>query len=408
MGNSNNKQKNDELLDSETIKKNIINVLYNKNKNNFGSEVETLGWFESPKLGGAGKRNRYDELNPELLINQLKSEIYNTGGSLGLPSMKKISVLGTSGAIGTSSVNVNQDVPDKTEGGDNYKAISEDILTLLNQQINGQTGGCGCDVDKNIADQKPVVYKNVVNNQSGGAVYSATSPQPVNYYSGRDKEYSNLVKSVTSPIDYTVLRNDNFNLGNSTVKNGNSGANANIFVSQNKKGGVNNDPDSQNDIPSGRTVGLRNGKTNKNISSGTSLFNNNKYNNKVEKDYLKGGTVFSPTSPLVDGDDDDNDYDKGDKDDDDRDKDDDEIDKDDDERDKDRGDDNWDPDQEGGRRKKNSSKNKTKQARTRDSQDQYQNTKSPSVTSYNADNIIKPFYSTDSEYFNTKRRIRYN
>lgn len=140
-----------DVLDSETIRRNIMQVFQSKQVTNNSSDIDTLNWhtyndiskLKSSLHGGMIYRNRYDQYNPEELINQLMNQINNKNQTGGIP-------------LGFES--------------DSYKEISDNVLGILRKQIlqqtstdglNNQLGGsCACD---------------------SGAPVSSTSPVPIDY-----------------------------------------------------------------------------------------------------------------------------------------------------------------------------------------------------------------------------------
>jgi len=69
MGNIFNKTpENNEVYDSETIRKNIINAFSKKKNQDYTAMYDTLNWAQN---GGLVSRNRYDEFHPEAFINNI-------------------------------------------------------------------------------------------------------------------------------------------------------------------------------------------------------------------------------------------------------------------------------------------------------------------------------------------------
>lgn len=133
-----------DVLDSETINRNIMRVFQERQLSNNYSDVETLNWNTDKARhylhGGVTARNRYDRYNPEALINELVNQVNKpqAGG-----------------------------IPQGHESSD-YKEVSDDVVRILRKNIINQTdpntqqgGSCGCD--------------------GGSSLVSATSPQPVDY-----------------------------------------------------------------------------------------------------------------------------------------------------------------------------------------------------------------------------------
>lgn len=150
----------DEVLDSDTISRNIVRMLQDKHVYNY-SEPETLNWNTmrpgrtGPMSGGA-QRNRYDQYHPDGLINRLMNPTPQSGGHVG-----------SDDSIG-------------------FNEMSDNVLHMLRRQIQpsfattegtigfntgaGAThpmsgGGCGCDGG----------------DQGRPLVSSVTSPQPIDY-----------------------------------------------------------------------------------------------------------------------------------------------------------------------------------------------------------------------------------
>ena len=133
---TNNYDYQNHIIDSETVRRNIMNVFQNKQVSNKLTSEDTLNFNMNDNLnifGGSISRNRYDDHNPDVLINQLMSQINNNNQSGGINNLP----------LGFES--------------DSYYTISEDLLGTLRKHIYNETnikknnnsnqlgGGCGCD-----------------------------------------------------------------------------------------------------------------------------------------------------------------------------------------------------------------------------------------------------------------------
>jgi len=183
MGNTASQQTND-VLDSDTIRRNIMQVFREKNTGNNYTDFETIGWnndqYEGLFVGGGTQtRNRYDQFNPDSLVNDLIEQNKRSQQSADKIPAQNAQV-----------------------GGNEYyeyKEISEDVLSMLKKHIVAQTGGavgntcgegnansggCGCDGKSN-----PIVK------QMGGLrnsnLISATSANTIDYsvFANKNKQY---------------------------------------------------------------------------------------------------------------------------------------------------------------------------------------------------------------------------
>jgi len=183
MGNTASQQTND-VLDSDTIRRNIMQVFREKNTGNNYTDFETIGWnndqYEGLFVGGGTQtRNRYDQFNPESLVNDLIEQNKRTQQSANKIPAQNAQVGGNEYS--------------------EYKEISEDVLSMLKRHIVAQTGGavgntcgdgnansggCGCDGKSN-----PIAK------QMGGSrnsnLISATSANTIDYsvFANKNKQY---------------------------------------------------------------------------------------------------------------------------------------------------------------------------------------------------------------------------
>lgn len=132
---------NGNVTNSDEIRRNIMKVFKEKKSSNY-NDFETIGWNNTNKQFGGQNRNRYEQYNPETLINQLIAQ------------------------NNLAKQNTNQlggNIKSYDNDENNYKEMTEDVLSILRKNIVAQTGGadCPCTDNQNYSEtsDNPVDYK---------------------------------------------------------------------------------------------------------------------------------------------------------------------------------------------------------------------------------------------------------